>query len=249
MTKINKKIIGVIPARYASKRFPGKLLADIHGKPMIWWVYKNAKKSKLISELMVATDDERIEEVCEYLNIPHILTSPNHPTGTDRVNEVARKIKGDLYVNIQGDEPMINYQNIDAAIEPMLHNNKIQISSLMIKIEHISEALNNNVVKVAVNHNNEAIFLSRLPIPFEKESFGSKYYRHIGLYCFRPKALKMFSSTKQGVLEKSEGIELLRYLENHISIQMVEVKEGVIGVDTPTDLEIIRNLIKPSKKT
>jgi len=239
------KIIGVIPARFKSTRFPGKPLADICGKPMVWWVYHRASQVKLFDRLYVATDDDRIKEVCKKFNIEVMMTSSQHPTGTDRVAEVARKIKADLYVNIQGDEPLMSPQNIEAAIKPFLENKKgMGVTNLMAKVTRLSDLLDTTVPKVVVNNNKEAIFLSRLPVPYPKDTRTDViYYKQICVYGFLPWALEKFSVLPQGFCERVEQIELLRFIENHIVVKMVEVEEDTIAVDTPSDLERVRRII------
>jgi 3-deoxy-manno-octulosonate cytidylyltransferase (CMP-KDO synthetase) len=243
----SKKILGVIPARFSSSRFPGKPLADIHGKPMIWWVYKQAEKSKLLSESIIATEDERITEVCEKLGLPYIMTSKTHPTGTDRLSEVARKVPADIYINIQGDEPLIDPRVIDSAVSPMISDTSIQVLNLMSEIVHMHEIVSSTIPMVVVNHDSEAIFMSRLPIPFPKNP-GAKYFKQVCVYGFRPAALIKFGDLPQGNIEQYEEIELLRFLENHIPIKMILVKSDNIAVDTPSDLKLVQEIIKKKLK-
>ena len=170
------KIIAFIPARYSSSRFPGKPLADICGKPMIWWVYNQAKKVEIIDNIYVATDDDRIKIVCENYNIPVIMTSEHHPTGTDRVAEASERFIADLFVNIQGDEPMIDPDSILAAILPFTKENDFLVTNLMAKIINPVELINNTVPKVICNSENIGVFLSRNPIPYPKGSIGYGAY-------------------------------------------------------------------------
>ena len=240
------KIICVIPARFKSSRFPGKAIADICGKPMIWWVYKQAKKVKKIDEVYIATDDKRIEKKCKELNMQVIMTSENHRTGTDRVGEVAKKIKADLYVNVQGDEPLIEPKTIEKAIIPFQDkNNSIKVVNCMTGIKEMADLIDASVPKVVVNKNNRAIFLSRLPIPYPKSRKGLKYYKQVCVYVFTPDALKNFCELKdKGPAEEAEDIELLRFIENDMEVRMVEVEQDTVGVDTPNDLEMARKLIE-----
>ena len=195
------KIVGIIPARYKSSRFQGKPLADICGKPMIWWVYQQAKKSKFLQEVYVATDDIRIKEICDELNINVIMTSNNHKTGTDRVGEVATKIKADVYVNIQGDEPLIDPKSIDLAIEPFYNNKEeIFITNGMTEIKKHYEIIDNTVPKVVVNKDRNGVFLSRLPIPYPKGK-DTKYYKQVCVYGFTPKALEFYCNSERGKIE------------------------------------------------
>lgn len=238
------KIIGVIPARYASTRFEGKPLADICGKPMIWWVYNQAKKVKELEEVYVATDDERIEKVCKDYDMNVIMTSSNHKTGTDRLSEVAKKINADLYINIQGDEPLIEPENIKKAITPFLKYKDLQVSNLMTIIKDPIEVINNTVPKVLTNKNNEGIFLTRSPCPSPKGSINFNYYKQVCVYGFKKNALDLFSKLERGRLEKIEDIEILRFIEYGIKVQFVEVDSDTMAVDTPKDLEKVVEYIK-----
>lgn len=236
------KIVAVIPARYKSSRFPGKPLADICGKPMIWWVYQQAKKSKYINEVYVATEDNRIVDACNSLGINVVLTSDVHPTGTDRIGEVATKIAADLYVNIQGDEPMLAPETIDAAIEPFFNNSDLQVSNLMAKIEDPVDVVNFTVPKVITNKDNIGIYLTRSTAPYPKGSIDYSYYKQVCVYGFKPEALRFFCTTERGKIERIEDIEILRFIENGYKVQFIEVKSDTIAVDTQKDLEKIRKI-------
>ena len=183
-------IIGIIPARYQSSRFEGKPLADICGKPMIWWVYNQCKKVKEFTEVYVATDDERIEKACKDNDINVIMTSTSHKTGTDRIGEVARKIKADLYVNIQGDEPMIEPETIRQAILPFFDNPDLQITNLMTKIKDPVDVVNFTVPKVITNKDNIGIYLTRSTAPYPKGKIDYSYYKQVCVYGFKPEALE-----------------------------------------------------------
>lgn len=239
-------IVGVIPARYASSRFPGKPLADINGRPMIAHVYDRAVQVGSFAQVVVATDDVRIEKVCEEIGMPSIITSDDHRTGTDRVAEVARRISADLYVNIQGDEPMIDPGTIDAAIAPFLESRApaFEVTNLMTPVRRMSDLTDSTVPKVVANDEGEAVFLSRLPIPFPKDNRDFTYFKQICVYGFRPRALEMFANLSPGPSEKAEGIELLRFIEHGIKVSMVVVEQDTVAVDTPSDLEVVRDLLK-----
>lgn len=238
------KIVGVIPARYKSSRFPGKPLVDICGKPMIWWVYQQAIQVPEFEKVYVATDDERIEAECKNLGMDVVMTSDKHPTGTDRVGEVAQKIKADLYVNIQGDEPLLQPDTIRKAIIPFESNTRvISVTSLMTEIRRMTDLSDSTVPKVVVNSKKEAVFLSRLPIPYPKGTSDVRYYKQVCVYGFTPNALKRFCEWFKGSLEKAEDIELLRFIENRMIVQMVEVEQDTVAVDTPADLETVRKII------
>jgi len=236
--KTKPYIIGVIPARYASTRFPGKPLADIFGKPMIQHVYENSKKSKLINEIIIATDDNRILDAANKFGCRAVLTSKRHKSGTDRICEAVEKIKCDIVVNIQGDEPFINAVNIDRAITPMQNETDINVSTIAIKADSPADIRNPNKVKVVIDNNSFALFFSRSIIPYPRNE--AQYYKHIGLYVYRKKFLLEFAKMKRTKLEISEELEQLRILENGYKIKVVEVKEDSISVDTPSDLKKIK---------
>ena len=231
-------VIGVIPARYASTRFPGKPLADIFGKPMIQRVYENSMKSKLINEIIIATDDKRIFDAANKFGCRAVLTSKKHKSGTDRICEAVKNIKCDIVVNIQGDEPFINAGNIDKAIAPMLNNDSIKVSTIAIRAENSADIRNPNKVKVVFDKDNNALYFSRSVIPYPRNE--AQYYKHIGLYVYRKKFLLEFAKMKRTKLEISEELEQLRILENGYKIKVVEVKEDSISVDTPSDLKKIK---------
>lgn len=241
------KIIGVIPARYKSSRFPGKPLADICGKPMIWWVYQQCKKVKDFSEVYVATDDDKIYEECQALGIQVIMTSDKHKTGTDRIGEVAEKIPADLIVNIQGDEPLLEPDTIRAAIEPFYTNPDLQVSNLMTKINDPVDVVNFTVPKVITNKENIGIYLTRSTVPYPKGSIEYNYYKQVCVYGFKPEALKFYCEygKKYGKakIEKIEDIEILRFIENGYKVQYIEVDSDTVAVDTPNDLERVREIV------
>lgn len=242
------KIIAVIPARYASSRFPGKPLVDINGKPMIYWVYKNAQKVSLLNEVYIATEDTRILDKCNELGLNCIMTSSSHPTGTDRIGEVAEIIEADLYVNIQGDEPLLEPEVIEKAILPFMNDNELQVSNLMTKIEGPVDVVNFTVPKVLTNKDNIAIYLTRSCAPYPKGSIEYNYYKQVCVYGFKPEALKFYCEygKKYGKakLEKIEDIEILRFIENGYKVKYVEVETKSVAVDTEKDLERVRNIFK-----
>ncbi len=238
------KVIGVIPCRYKSSRFQGKPIAMICGKPMLWHVWNQAKKTKYVDKLIVATDDNRIYDVCYQYGIEPIMTSEDHKTGTDRVAEVAERIDGDVFVNIQGDEPMIDPSGIDVVVAEIINNDEESIANAFALIENKSDLINGNVVKVITSNTNYAIAYSRSPIPYPKES-NPTYKRQIGLYAIKRESILEFPSLNRGYLELSEGIEMLRYLENGYKIKMVEVSDNnSIPVDVPDDIMRVESLMK-----
>ncbi len=239
------KVLGVIPARYGSTRFEGKALADILGKPMIQHVYERAIKATHISDLAVATDDERIFNVVKNFGGNVIMTS-QHPTGTDRIAEVAQNCDADIIVNIQGDEPLIEPRMIDSAIEPFYKDAGIDLSTLAHRINSDQEYNNPNVVKVVVNKAGFAMYFSRSPIPYVKANVDRKnitLYRHVGLYVYKKEALLEFAKMQPTLLETYEGLEQLRFLENGYRMKVVETSYKSIGVDTPEDLEKVKDIM------
>jgi len=259
--KKNMKISAIIPARYGSTRFEGKPLADILGKPMIQYVYEGVRQSKLIDEVIVATDHQRIFETVKSFGGKAVMTSPTHSTGTDRVAEVAKKLKSEIIVNVQGDEPLIKGTIIDNAIRPLLTDDAVPMSTLITRIEEVRDWLNPHIVKVVVDQKNFALYFSRSPIPFprdlsigrlESHPFGTdrplpkRVFKHIGVYVFRRKFLLHFSKMKPTPLEKLEKLEQLRALENGYSIKVTPVDYEPIPVDTPEDLQKVIAYLSPS---
>jgi 3-deoxy-manno-octulosonate cytidylyltransferase (CMP-KDO synthetase) len=241
------KITAIIPARYASTRFPGKALADIGGKSMIQHVYERTVRSSLVNNVIVATDDERICQAVTAFGGTCCMTSPAHETGTDRLAEVAATLDADLIVNVQGDEPLIAPEMIDQAIEPFLKDPTLRMGTLKSRIKCLHDFLSPNVVKVVTGSDGCALYFSRSPLPFfrdkwqdlKDESFASGKllcYKHVGLYVYRRDFLLEFSAMQPTFLEISEKLEQLRAIENGIRIRVVETEFESIGVDTPEDL-------------
>lgn len=241
-------IVGVIPARYKSSRFPGKPLADICGKPMIWWVYQQCLKVEDFSEVYVATDDKRIYDTCTSLDVKVIMTSDRHKTGTDRLGEVSEKVRADLFINIQGDEPLLEPSTIKAAIEPFYHSKGLLVSNLMTRIYDPVDIVNFTVPKVITNKDGIGIYLTRSTAPYPKGSINCNYYKQVCVYGFKPEALKFFcdygKKFGKSKIEEIEDIEILRFIENGYKVQFIEVKSDTVAVDTPNDLEKVRKIFK-----
>lgn len=240
------KVAVVIPARYASTRFPGKPLVEISGKPMIQHVYESVLKTTLIDEILVATDDNRIKEAVESFQGKVILTDPRHQSGTDRVAEVARNFSSDIFINVQGDEPFISPELIDQIASSLILDQKIQMSSACNEFKSEQEFLSLNHVKVLTDQNLFAIYFSRLPVPFSKEVSLSEIQisgvkNHIGIYGFRRETLIAFSQWKPTPLERQEGLEQLRAIEHGVKIKMVVTLKESTSVDIPQDLDRFRN--------
>jgi len=237
------KITSIIPARYSSSRLPGKPLKDICGKTMIQRVYEQAKKVNLIDEVIVATDDQKIFNEVRSFNGNIIMTSKAHKTGTDRLAEVAAKIDTDIIVNVQGDEPLINSSVIKSAIEPLLTDDSLKMSTLKHLINDEEEINNPNIVKVITDKNNNAIYFSRSKIPYARNSQKFNYYKHIGLYVYRSDFLLKFAEMKPTPFEIQESLEQLRVIENGYKIKVIETEYDSIGVDTEEDLDKVRNIL------
>lgn len=238
------KIIAIIPARYQSSRFPGKPLADLCGKPMIWWVYNQVKKVCEIDEVYVATDDDRISTVCAEHSINFVMTSSTHKTSTERVNEVAHKIEADLYIVINGDEPLIDPEIVRKIIPTNKISTDFYVSNLMTEIFRPSEVVDFTNIKVVTDEEGNALFMSRSPIPYPKASIEYKYYKHVGVLIYSKSALEFFASTDKGENEKIEDINELRFIEHGKKLKMVEVVAHSLSVDTPKDLEYVKTVIK-----
>ncbi|RJR27699.1 MAG: 3-deoxy-manno-octulosonate cytidylyltransferase [Desulfobacteraceae bacterium] len=243
------KIVAVIPSRYGSSRFPGKPLATIAGKPMIRHVYERAKGCRELTDVYVATDDQRIIRCVEEFGGKAIMTQGVHPSGTDRVREAASVLgleEGDLVVNIQGDQPAFNSSSISLLLEPLLKDGTISMSTLMFHLENESHALDPNNVKVISDRDGFAIYFSRSPVPYYRDAVNRKvYYKHLGFYAFRMQFLSLFSALPQGVLEQAEKLEQLRALEYGYRIKVIESRWDSPEVDVPSDIKKIEHLILP----
>ena len=235
--------IGVIPARYASVRFPGKPLADLGGKPLVEHVYRRSRMAVSLDRLLVATDDERILKVVHDFGGEAVLTSPAHATGTDRLAEVAGLHPSDLYVNIQGDEPLVDSRDIDALVECLRREAEVEMATLRRIIEEERDLHSPHVVKVVADALGRALYFSRSPIPHRRADAGARAYRHLGLYAYRRDLLLEFARTPPGDLERTEGLEQLRVLEMGRRIRVLDACGMSIGVDVPEDLERVRALL------
>jgi 3-deoxy-manno-octulosonate cytidylyltransferase (CMP-KDO synthetase) len=236
--------VAIIPARFASTRFPGKPLADIDGRPMIEHVYRRAALARSVSRVIVATDDLRIATTVIAFGGEVKLTRADHPSGTDRLAEVAAKLDCDIVVNVQGDEPLIDPNAIDEAVAAFADPG-VLISTLYRRITDAAELKNPDIVKIAIDRGGFALYFSRAPIPHVRDPRGGwpPMYRHIGLYAYRRNALMVLASLEPTPLERAEALEQLRALEHGIRIKTVETAYDSLGVDTPEDLEQVRRLL------
>lgn len=258
------KVVAIIPARYGSTRFPGKVLAELCAKPMIQRVWERAKMASLIDEVVVATDDERVAEVVSGFGGRVIMTMPEHQTGAERVAEAANKIKSDIVVNLQGDEPMIHPQSLDLAIQPILEEESIAMASLKHPIASCTDYLDPNVVKVVCDDQENSIYFSRAPIPWYRdgESLMKRWkdqgerpdelvpvpMKHIGVYAFRADFLQAMVRMPRSPLETAEALEQLRVLAWGFKIRIITTPHDSVGVDVPQDVEKVEALIREEEE-
>lgn len=236
-------MIAVIPSRYASTRLPGKPLVDICGKPMVQHVYERVRRVSLFDEVLVATDNERIANAVEAFGGAACMTSPDCPSGSDRLIEVAKSHPADVYVNVQGDEPLVEPASIEKLARTMLDDPSLQMGTLCYPIS-AEQAQNPNLVKVVRAHNGNALYFSRSPIPFPRSGgIAPQYFGHLGMYAYRREFLMNFGSLPYSPLENTEKLEQLRVLQAGIAIRVLEVEATGPGVDTPEDLEAVRRIL------
>jgi 3-deoxy-manno-octulosonate cytidylyltransferase (CMP-KDO synthetase) len=239
------KIIGVIPARYGSSRFPGKIIASIAGKPMVQRVYEQSAKSELLDDLIVAVDDQRVYDVVSAFGGKVLMTGKQHRCGTDRLAEVARKVPAEIYVNVQGDQPLLDPQMIDEAVAPMLADQNMQMSTLKIKIEEESYH-DPGVVKVVTDQAGWALYFSRSLIPYNRDGKEIDVYEHVGLYVYRRDFLFKLAEMPETPLGDAEVLEQLKVLEHGYKIFVAETKSDRISglnVDTPEDLLRVEKIL------
>ncbi len=242
------KVVAVIPARYASSRFPGKVLADLAGKPMVQHVVERAAQAKTVGRVLVATDDERIAAAVRAFGTEAVLTDPGHPSGTDRIAEAIREVPCDLVVNVQGDEPLLPPAMVDEAVEPFLADPALEMGTVCRAIEDPRDLTDPNVVKVVRDLEGYALYFSRSPVPYSRDgqrrAGGAQPCKHIGLYVYRRAFLFRFTAWKPTPLEEAERLEQLRALEHGVRIRVVETRHDSVGVDTPDDLARVQLLLK-----
>lgn len=245
------KVVVVIPARYGSSRLPGKPLVPLAGKPMIQHVYERAKRAQTVQEVFVATDDQRILDAVESFGGQARMTRADHRTGTERIAEVAAHESGDIFVNVQGDEPLIDPVAIDTAVGALLEEPAAQIATVATLIRHAGDIMDPNVVKTVLDFDDNALYFSRAPIPWIRDAqqkLHVKYWKHLGLYVFQRDALLEYPTLPQGELEKIEQLEQLRWLENGWHIRVAEVAQDAVSVDVPEDVARVEKLLKEEKR-
>jgi 3-deoxy-manno-octulosonate cytidylyltransferase (CMP-KDO synthetase) len=231
----------VIPARLASTRLPRKMLREIAGKPLVGWVYEAVRLSPLLSDVIVATDTKEILELCRNHGWKALMTSVTHRSGTERVHEISNSIAADVYLNVQGDEPLVRPEQVATLLEVM-KDPAVQVGTL--KTPSLPEDIGNpNAVKVITTADGRALYFSRSTIPFDRDRTEPRYFKHLGLYAYRKEALDLFVSRPESALEKSERLEQLRFLENGIPICVGETSYDSIGVDTEEDLQRVTEIL------
>lgn len=250
--------VGLIPARYGSRRLPGKPLADLQGKPLLYYVYQRAKQARTLDKVWIATDDQRIAEAAEAFGAPVLMTGAGHRSGTDRIAEAARKIESAIVVNIQGDEPLLDFASIDQAVRMLQEDSNAEMATLKCPVDDADDLWNPNVVKVVTGKDDYALYFSRAPIPHVRGAERPQdlrkliasdpkllqcFYRHIGLYAYRYDFLMRFTGWAPTPLEKLEDLEQLRALEYGARIKVGLCTTPIHGIDTPEDLERIRKLV------
>ncbi len=237
------EVVAIIPARHDSKRFPGKALVDIHGKPLIRHVYERVIQSNLVSRVAVATDDIRIADAVKSFGGEAVMTSPDHASGTDRIVEAMQTTGGDIIVNVQGDEPLIEPSVIDTVIETLTADDEIVCSTAAYTCSDRGLYNDPNAVKTILDVNGRALFFSRAPIPWYRDGDFERTLIHIGIYCFRKNFLELYAGLPQTPLERTERLEQLRILEYGYRIGVAVIGQCAPGVDTPEDLERVKGLM------
>jgi 3-deoxy-manno-octulosonate cytidylyltransferase (CMP-KDO synthetase) len=238
------KVVAVIPARLASMRLPRKMLREIHGRPLAAWVYKAVRSSPLLDDVIIATDSAEILDACHKHACNVSMTSDKHRSGTERVHQVAQSVEADVYINVQGDEPMIRAEHIAKLVE-LMKAPEIPVGTL--KTPATPEDIGNpNAVKVTADLTGRALYFSRSTIPFDRDGSQPQYFKHLGIYAYRKEALDRFVSLPESSLERAERLEQLRFLENGIPIYVAETPFDSIGVDTEEDLARVRELLVAS---
>ena len=239
------KVIGIIPARYNSTRLPGKPLKDILGHPMVWWVYQRVRGVKNLDEVYVATDDERIRKVCEENTIPVIMTKSSHRTAAHRLQEVSERIKADFYLQLNGDEPLIDTVAVAAAIPKEIPQQYEFGTNIITEITDPAQAMDASNIKTVFDENGNALYMSRTPIPYPFKELNFKYYKHVGIIGYNKKMLDFYKNSQPGQFERIEGIDTLRFLDYGKQLKLIKVPDcHSLSVDTEKDLDMIICMMK-----
>jgi len=243
----NSSVVIVIPARYGSVRLPGKPLVPLAGKPMVQRVYEKAKLAKTASRVIVATDDERILKAVEAFGGEARMTRSDHRTGTERIAEVAAHTEGDVFVNVQGDEPLLDPASVDTAVGALVEDPPATIATVAVPIRTPADIMDPNIVKTVLDFDGNALYFSRAPIPWVRDTGGhvqARHLKHLGLYVFQRDALLEYPTLPQGELERIEQLEQLRWMENGWKIRVAEVEHDAVSVDVPADVARVEELLK-----
>jgi len=238
------KIVGVIPARYQSSRMPGKPLADILGRPMIWWVYQEAKKCPQLADVVIATDDDRIADACERYGMRWLMTDAGHDTPTGRIWEVTTKLDADLYLQIMGDEPLISAEAFRLILPAALPEDPYYVAVLTNIMEHPADVIDFSNQKVVTNAAREILLISRSPIPYPKGTLDFEYEKVTGIQLYSKKALEFYHATPKSILEKAEENDMMRFIENGHKVHAIVSPYKTVSVDTPKDLALVCDILK-----
>ena len=238
------KTIAVIPARYASTRMPGKPLADVLGKPMIYWVYKAARACPKLDDVLIATDDERIADACKTYDMRYIMTSPDHDTPTGRIWEVSTVEDADLYLQLMGDEPLVNPAAFDLILPDTLPDDPYYVAVLTNVMEHPADVIDFSNQKVVTNAAREILLISRSPIPYPKGTLDFEYEKVTGIQLYSKQALKFYHDTPKSILEKAEENDMMRFIENGHKVHAIVSPYKTVSVDTPKDLALVNEILK-----
>ena len=243
------KTIAVIPARYQSSRMPGKPLADILGRPMIWWVWQEAKKCPALSGVVVATDDERIADACKAYGMDYCMTSPSHDTPTGRIWEVSTKLEADLYLQVMGDEPLINAAAFDLILPKSLPEDPYYVAVLTNVMEHPADVVDFSNQKVVTSAAREILMISRSPIPYPKGTLDFEYEKVTGIQLYSRRALAFYHDTPKSLLEKAEENDMMRFVENGHKVHAITSPYKTVSVDTPKDLALVSRILQERGET
>jgi 3-deoxy-manno-octulosonate cytidylyltransferase (CMP-KDO synthetase) len=241
------KVVVVIPARFAATRLPGKPLVPLAGQPMIQRVYERAKLAKSAGRVIVATDDERIRSAVESFGGEARMTRADHRTGTERVAEVAAHVEGDVFVNVQGDQPLLDPLSVDTAVKALLEEPRAEVATVATAIRTPADIMDPNVVKTVLDFDDNALYFSRAPIPWVRDTGNPiqvRHMKHLGLYVFQRDSLLDYPTLPQGELERIEQLEQLRWLENGVKIRVAEVEHDAVSVDVPEDVARVEKLLQ-----
>jgi 3-deoxy-manno-octulosonate cytidylyltransferase (CMP-KDO synthetase) len=236
------KTVAIIPARLASTRLPRKMLREIAGKPLVGWVYEGVRSSPLLDDVIIATDSDEINEVCRRHGWKAQMTSPTHRSGTERVHEISNFVSADVYVNVQGDEPLVRPEQIATLLEVM-KDPAVQVGTVKTLCPP-EDIRNPSAVKVVTAADGRALYFSRATIPFDRDGIQPRYFKHLGLYAYRKPALDFFMRQPESTLDQSERLEQLRFLESGISIYVGETPYDSVGVDTEEDLQRVTEILR-----